>query len=96
MAGQVGATSNYYFGHIQGTTGNAAGLDFSQRGLQNSVLYGGKVGYYLDDPAWKWLGVEMEMFTRINRWRRASATPFIHRGRRHRLAFLGRLYGLMR
>ncbi|MDF0667460.1 MAG: outer membrane beta-barrel protein [Nitrospira sp.] len=63
VAGQAGATFNGYFGHIAGTTGNAAGLDFSQLGLQNSVLYGGKVGYYLDDPGFKWLGVEMEVFT---------------------------------
>jgi hypothetical protein len=31
--------------------------------LDDSAVFGGKVGYFLDDPSFKWLGFEMDAFT---------------------------------
>ncbi len=63
MAAQGVASFGDVFNHIDGTTGSAEGVGFGQLGVQSSPLYGGKVGYYFDEPGWKWLGIEMEAFT---------------------------------
>lgn len=60
VAGQVGATFPEKFSNIEGT-GGASGITFSDFKLQNSLLYGGKVGYFFDRL--KWLGLEAEAFT---------------------------------
>lgn len=64
VAGQAGSPFSGSFDQLSGTSGSIEGLRFPQHlGLQESPLYGGKIGYYLDDPAWQWLGFEMEAYT---------------------------------
>lgn len=53
VAAQGGAFFAGYFDHITGTSGAIEGLNLSQLGLQSSPPYGGKVGYYLDEPGWQ-------------------------------------------
>jgi opacity protein-like surface antigen len=59
VAGQIGYTSPNDLTSVQGT-GAISGLSFSDLKLQNSIVYGAKVGYYL--PSVNWLGIETEMF----------------------------------
>ncbi len=63
IAGQGGGTFGGGFHHLSETSGPGAGLGFENLTLHTSPLYGGKVGYYLDDPAWQWLGFEMEAYS---------------------------------
>jgi opacity protein-like surface antigen len=59
VAGQVGANIPNKFSNVQGVD-SSAGLTTSDLSLQNSLMYGAKLGYYFDSI--KWLGVETEVF----------------------------------
>jgi hypothetical protein len=47
------------------TTGDTVTQNFktSNISLENSLIFGAKVTYFLDDPSWKWLGFELEAFS---------------------------------
>ena len=66
VAGQVGANLPQDLSDVQWSVGGATapGNDLA---LQTSIVYGGKLGYYLDSM--KWLGVETEVF---------NATPHLN------------------
>ena len=59
VAGQVGVTLPHDLSNVEWSAGGftAKGNDLS---LHNSLMYGGKLGYYFDSL--KWLGVETEVF----------------------------------
>jgi opacity protein-like surface antigen len=59
VAGQIGATIPNELTGVKGT-GAATGIDSSDLTMQNSVVYGAKLGYYFDSM--KWLGLETEVF----------------------------------
>ena len=59
VAGQIGVTIPNNFTNVEGTGPNA-GFSFSDASLQNSFMYGAKLGYYFNSI--KWLGVETEVF----------------------------------
>lgn len=59
VAGQVGVSIPNKFSNVQGVD-SSAGLSVSDLSLQNSFLYGAKLGYYFQSM--KWLGVETEVF----------------------------------
>ena len=60
VAGQLGFSFPQKFGAITGT-GSASGLTKDDIGLQNSFLYGGKIGYFFRYGTS--VGIEMEAFT---------------------------------
>jgi opacity protein-like surface antigen len=47
------------------TTGDTVTQNFktSDLSLKNSLIFGAKAGFFLDDPSLKWLGFELESFT---------------------------------
>ena len=59
VAGMAGYTVPNDFTNVKGT-GGASALSLSDLELQNSVAYGGKIGYFF--PKVKWLGVETEVY----------------------------------
>ena len=59
VASQVGVTIPNKATNIEGVD-SLAGANLSDIGLQNSVMYGAKLGYYFESM--KWLGVETEVF----------------------------------
>jgi opacity protein-like surface antigen len=59
VAGQVGVSIPNSFSNVTGV-GSNTGLTATDLSLQNSVMYGAKLGYYFDSR--KWLGVETEVF----------------------------------
>lgn len=59
VAGQGGYTLPNDLTSIEGT-GILSGVSVSDLKLHDSVVYGGKVGYYL--PRVNWLGIETELF----------------------------------
>jgi opacity protein-like surface antigen len=59
VAGQIGVTLPHSITNIEGTGPNA-GFSFSDASLQDSFMYGAKLGYYFESV--KWLGVETEVF----------------------------------
>lgn len=59
-AGQGGVSFSNSFNNVE-STGELAGIHFSDLDLHRAPVYGGKVGYYFDSL--KWLGVEMEAFS---------------------------------
>lgn len=59
VAGQVGVTIPNDVTNIKGTGPNA-GFSFSDASLQDSFVYGAKLGYYFESV--KWLGVETEVY----------------------------------
>jgi opacity protein-like surface antigen len=59
VAGQMGVSIPNRFSNIQGVD-SSTGLTVSDLSLQNSFIYGAKLGYYFDSM--KWLGVETEVF----------------------------------
>lgn len=63
VAGQGGGTFGGGFHGLSVSSGPGAGLGLEDLTLHTSPLYGGKVGYYLDDPGLKWLGFEMEAYS---------------------------------
>jgi len=60
VAGQIGYTSPNDLSNVQGT-GSISGIGLSDLKLHDSIVWGGKIGYYL--PAVNWLGVETELFS---------------------------------
>ena len=60
VAGQIGYTSPNDLSNVQGV-GPISGIGLSDLKLHDSIVWGGKVGYYL--PAVNWLGVETELFS---------------------------------
>jgi opacity protein-like surface antigen len=60
VAGQFGYTLAYDFKDVTGT-GALAGTSLNNLNLQNSFVYGAKVGYFFSDRL-NWLGVEVEAF----------------------------------
>jgi len=59
IAGQAGASIPNKFSNVEGVDANA-GVSVSDLKLQNSFMYGAKLGYYFDSI--KWLGVETEVY----------------------------------
>lgn len=59
VAGQVGVTLANDLFNVKGTGPNQ-GTSFSDTSLQDSFMYGAKLGYYFESM--KWLGVETEVF----------------------------------
>ena len=59
VAGQIGVTIPNKFSNVEGVD-SSAGLSVSDLSLQNSFMYGAKLGYYFNSL--KWLGVETEVF----------------------------------
>jgi opacity protein-like surface antigen len=59
VAGQFGVTIPNSFSNLEGQ-GSLAGQNISDLSLHKSVMYGAKLGYYLESV--KWLGVETEVF----------------------------------
>ncbi len=62
VAGQGGGTFGGGF-HKLNESSPGANNSIENLTLHTSPLYGGKVGYYIDDPAWQWLGFEMEAYS---------------------------------
>src|SRR5690349_1601983 len=60
VAGFGGVTLGHNFSDIEGT-GAGAGLNQADIGLKNSVVYGGKIGYFMPGRL-NWLGFEVEGF----------------------------------
>ena len=71
VAGQAGVSLPNRFSNLEGVDGNA-GLTISDLSLQNSFIYGGKLGYYFDSM--KWLGVETEVFNSTPHIKQQTAT----------------------
>ena len=65
VAGQVGVNIPYSLSNVEWSAGGVT-LGGNDLSLQNSVMYGAKLGYYFDSL--KWLGVETEVF---------NATPHV-------------------
>ena len=61
VAGQVGGGFPQDLRNVEGT-GTIHGVKFDDLDLANTLVYGGKVGYFFDDPGWKWFGIEAEVF----------------------------------
>jgi opacity protein-like surface antigen len=59
IAGQVGASIPNKFSNVEGVD-SLAGTNISDLKLQNSFMYGAKLGYYFESI--KWLGVETEVY----------------------------------
>jgi opacity protein-like surface antigen len=71
VAGQGGVSIPNRFSNLVGVDGNA-GFTVSDLSLQNSFIYGGKLGYYFDSM--KWLGVETEVFNSTPHIKQQTAT----------------------
>lgn len=71
VAGMVGYTAPNDLTNIQGT-GAASGISLSDLALQNSVAYGGKVGYFF--PGINWLGIETELYNTTPHVKQQSVT----------------------
>ncbi|MEX5218849.1 MAG: porin family protein [Nitrospira sp.] len=69
VAGFGGFTWGHQLGGVDGT-GSAKGQDYGSQDLANSVVYGGKVGYFHPGRL-NWLGLEAEAF---------NTTPHIEQG----------------
>lgn len=62
VSGQAGESFPFDLRNVEGT-GAAHGTTFSSLDLKNAGVYGGKVGYFFDDPGRRWFGAEVEFFT---------------------------------
>jgi opacity protein-like surface antigen len=71
VAGQIGVTFPHSITNIEGTGPNA-GLSFSDASLQDSFMYGAKLGYYFESV--KWLGVETEVFNTTPNLKQQNST----------------------
>ena len=71
VAGQMGVSIPNSFSNVEGV-GSAAGVTVSDLSLQNSLMYGAKLGYYFDSI--KWLGVETEVFNSTPHLKQQNAT----------------------
>jgi hypothetical protein len=63
--GQTSAVNRYGFGPSNIQQGDTLTQNFqtSDLSLKQSVLFGGKAGYFFKDEGFPWLGVELEAFT---------------------------------
>jgi len=75
VAGQVGANIPNKFSNVEGVD-SLAGLTSSDLSLQNSLMYGAKLGYYFDSLKWQNfnLGVETEIFNSTPHLKQQDAT----------------------
>ncbi len=71
VAGQAGISIPNKFSSIEGQD-SCAGCSISDIGLQNSLIYGAKLGYYFESM--KWLGVETEVFNSNPNIKQQTAT----------------------
>lgn len=71
IAGQVGVSIPNKFSNVEGVD-SAAGLNVSDLKLQNSLMYGAKLGYYFDSI--KWLGVETEVYNTTPKSKQQNVT----------------------
>jgi opacity protein-like surface antigen len=62
VAGQVGGAFPFDLKNVEGT-GTIEGVEFGNLDLANSLVYGAKLGYFFEDKDWRWIGVEVELFT---------------------------------
>lgn len=67
VAGQVGANIPQDLSNVEYSAGGGT-LGGNNLALENSVMYGAKLGYYFDSLKWLGLGVETEVF---------NATPHV-------------------
>ncbi|MGQ0811883.1 MAG: outer membrane protein [Nitrospiraceae bacterium] len=74
VAGQVGANFADRLKDIEGT-GSLAGLRAPSFDLQNSLTYGGKVGYF---PGHGWVGIELDAFHSTPHVKNLDNVPGIH------------------
>ena len=61
IAGQVGGAFPQDLRNVEGT-GTIQGVVFNDLNLANTLMYGGKLGYFFEDPGLQWLGAEIEVF----------------------------------
>lgn len=71
VAGQLGVSIPNSFSNVEGVD-SRAGLNVSDIKLQNSFMYGAKLGYYFDSI--KWLGVETEVFNTTPKSKQQNVT----------------------
>jgi opacity protein-like surface antigen len=71
VAGQMGVSIPNSFSNVEGV-GSLTGVKTSDLSLQNSLMYGAKLGYYFDSI--KWLGVETEVFNSTPHLKQQNAT----------------------
>lgn len=62
VAAYAGASFPADLRNVEGT-GTIQGVKFNDLDLANALTYGGKVGYFSEDKAFRWLGAEAEIFT---------------------------------
>ena len=77
VAGQVGANIPNKFSNVEGVD-SSAGITTSDLSLQNSLMYGAKLGYYFDSI--KWLGVETEVFNSTPHLKQQTPTATVPPG----------------
>jgi len=75
VAGQAGVSLPNKFSNVEGVD-SGAGISSSDLSLQNSVMYGAKLGYYFDSMKWQNfnLGVETEVFNSTPHLKQQDAT----------------------
>lgn len=61
VAGHAGVGFPQDLRNVEGT-GTIHAVKFNDMDLANTLVYGGKVGYFFDEPGWKWFGIEAEIF----------------------------------
>jgi opacity protein-like surface antigen len=76
VAGFGGVTLGHNFNDVE-RTGAGAGLNQEDIGLKNSVVYGGKIGYFLPDRL-NWLGFEAEGFNTTPHFEQQGSVPGSH------------------
>jgi hypothetical protein len=76
VAGFGGFTWGHQLGGVDGT-GSAKGQDYGSQDLANSVVYGGKVGYFHPGRL-NWLGLEAEAFNTTPNIEQGDGLPGTH------------------
>lgn len=76
VAGFGGVTFGHNFDDVE-RTGAGAGLTQDDIGLSNSIVYGGKLGYFLPDRM-SWLGFEVEGFNTTPHLEQQGQIPGSH------------------
>src|SRR5919108_4771570 len=61
VAGQGGWSFQFDMRNVEGT-GAIHGAQFSDLDLAQTLVYGGKLGYFFQDREWRWVGIEAEFF----------------------------------
>lgn len=62
VAGQVGASFPFDLRNVEGT-GTIQGVTLNDLDLADTIMYGAKAGYFFQDQEWRWLGIELDIFT---------------------------------